>query len=242
PTTRRAPARPPGPTVVAAEGVTVRYPGAPRDALAAADLDVAAAQVTAVTGANGSGKSTLALCLASLLVPTSGAVRFFGGGPARPYARWPSRELVRHVGTVFQEPEHQFVAGSVRAELAVSAERTQMAPEAARRRVGELLERLRLSHLEAANPFTLSGGEKRRLSVATALVTDPQLLVLDEPTFGQDARTWDEMVDLLAGARDDGRAVVAVTHDETLVRVLADRVICLEDGRVHSADAVCEVP
>ncbi len=231
---RRVPSSAPGPPVVAAAALGVRYPAAAADALCDVDLEVDAAQVTAVVGANGSGKTTLALCLASLLAPTSGAVRFLAGGPDVPYARWAPRDLVRHVGTVFQEPEHQFVAASVRAELAVGAARTKMAPEETQRRVDELLERLRLSHLAAANPFTLSGGEKRRLSVATALVTRPQLLVLDEPTFGQDARTWDELVDLLAEARDDGRAIVTVTHDEELVHALADRVVRVDAGRLVS--------
>jgi energy-coupling factor transport system ATP-binding protein len=87
------------------------------------------------------------------------------------------------------------------------------------------LSRLRLAHLAAANPYTLSGGEARRLSVATALATAPRLLVLDEPTFGQDRRTWIELVDLLAGLRDAGHGVVAVTHDEAFVTSLADRVV-----------------
>ncbi len=77
----------------------------------------------------------------------------------------------------------------------------------------ELLVRLRLEHLVEANPFTLSGGEKRRLSVATVLAASPQLLVLDEPTFGQDANTWAELASLLSELLDEGTAVVSVTHD-----------------------------
>jgi energy-coupling factor transport system ATP-binding protein len=92
-------------------------------------------------------------------------------------------------------------------------------------RVDELLERLGLSALADANPFTLSGGEKRRLSVATAIATAPPMVVADEPTFGQDARTWAELVGLLADLRDDGTAVVIVTHDEVLVDALADRTV-----------------
>src|SRR5688500_12172927 len=94
---------------------------------------------------------------------------------------------------------------------------------AAERRADELLERLRLTHLAGANPFTLSGGEKRRLSVATALATAPRMLVLDEPTFGQDRRTWSELLTLLAALRDDGRAVCFVTHDRVFAHALADR-------------------
>jgi energy-coupling factor transport system ATP-binding protein len=96
-----------------------------------------------------------------------------------------------------------------------------------RRRADELLDRLRLAHLAEANPFTLSGGEKRRLSVATALATAPTLLVLDEPTFGQDRRTWAELLHLLAALRDDGRGVCFVTHDRAFATALADRTLAL---------------
>ena len=91
----------------------------------------------------------------------------------------------------------------------------------------DLLTRLRLDRLAEANPYTLSGGEQRRLSVATALATAPRVLVLDEPTFGQDRRTWTELVDLLAKLRDDGAGVVAATHDEDFVDALADRTVRL---------------
>ena len=94
-------------------------------------------------------------------------------------------------------------------------------------RAGELLERLRLDHLAEANPFTLSGGEQRRLSVATALATAPAAIVLDEPTFGQDRRTWGEMLSLLAGLRDAGRAICVVTHDRDFASALADRTLRL---------------
>lgn len=232
PPPRFAPPRPPGPPVVAGEALTVAYPGASRPALADVDITAYAGQALAVTGPNGSGKTTLGLVLASLLRPTSGAVRFLAGGPPGEFARWRPRQLVRWVGTVFQEPEHQFVASTVADELAVGPRRAGMSEEASGRRVAELLERLALRPLAKANPFTLSGGEKRRLSVATALATDPALLVLDEPTFGQDARTWGEMAALLAEQRDAGRALVIATHDEELVDAVADRTVRLESGRV----------
>lgn len=238
PPARLAPPRRPGPPVVAAEGVGVAYPGALRPALEGLDLAASSGQMLAVTGPNGSGKSTLALVLASLLPPTSGRVRFLAGGPASPYTRWRARDLVRWVGTVFQEPEHQFVASTVEAELAVGPRRAGLPAAESVERARELMGRLRLSHLSRANPFTLSGGEKRRLSVATALATGPALLVLDEPTFGQDASTWDELVALLGEERDAGRAIVAVTHDEDLVGALADLEVRLADGRlVEPAEA-----
>ncbi|MEO7350167.1 MAG: ATP-binding cassette domain-containing protein, partial [Terrimesophilobacter sp.] len=94
-------------------------------------------------------------------------------------------------------------------------------------RVDELLQRLRLDALAAANPFTLSGGEKRRLSVATVLATQPRVMVLDEPTFGQDSRTWQELVAFLAELVDEGRSVIAMTHDHFFVEALADQEVRL---------------
>jgi len=219
--------RPRPQTLVIAERASFRYPGARTDAIAEVDLTVRSAEALAITGPNGSGKSTLAMLLAGLLVPRSGRVvageALSAGHGLEPLARWPARDLVRHVGTVFQDPEHQFLTATVRDELLLGPRRTGLSDEAAGRRAAELLDRLHLAHLAAANPFTLSGGEKRRLSVATALATAPALLVLDEPTFGQDRRTWGELLALLAALRDDGRGIAFVTHDRPFATALADR-------------------
>jgi energy-coupling factor transport system ATP-binding protein len=205
-----------------------------RPAVRDVDLELSAGRALAVVGPNGAGKSSLALALAGLAAPAAGEVRAsaeLSAGARGPFPhRWRPRELVTRIGTVFQEPQHQFVARTCAEELAVGPRRAG-APEAETdRRVADLLDRLRLSALARANPFTLSGGEQRRLSVATALATRPRLLVLDEPTFGQDARTWAELVVLLCELLDEGTALVAVTHDDALVRAIADDVLELRDG------------
>ena len=191
-------------------------------------LDVSSAQGLAITGPNGSGKSTLGLTLAGLLPPVAGELTASDdlrrGIPPRPW-RWRSRDLLTRIGTVFQEPEHQFLAPTVRAELAIGPRALKLPQAEIDARVGELLDRLRLTHLAEANPFTLSGGEKRRLSVATVLATRPRLLVLDEPTFGQDSRTWSELVAILAELIDDGSGLVMMTHDSDLVATLADATL-----------------
>ena len=222
----------PGAEVLVARGLGFGYPGAPRPAVAPTGLALRSAEALAVVGPNGSGKSTLALLLAGLLAPSTGDV--VGGtalaGPSVPLHRWPARVLAAQIGTVFQDPEHQFLRKTVADELAVGPRLAGFDDAAVRHRVDDLLGRLHLAHLAAANPFTLSGGEKRRLSVATALATDPRVLVLDEPTFGQDRRTWLELLALLDGLRGEGAALVCVTHDQSFVEALADRVLVMQDG------------
>ncbi|KUI34298.1 ABC transporter ATP-binding protein [Mycobacterium sp. IS-1496] len=217
----------PGEPLADAVALSAGYPHGPRTA----DMvfDVPRAAVTVVTGPNGAGKTALALTLGGLLPPRGGRVEARDGfAPAadrREPVRWRSRELLTRIGSVFQNPEHQFLTGSVRDELALGPRALGHDDDAVARLCDPLLERLRLTALADANPYTLSGGEQRRLSVATVLATRPELVVLDEPTFGQDRNTWEELVRLLAEIADHGTAVVAVTHDLDFAAVLGDRRI-----------------
>ena len=196
-----------------------------------ASLTLRAGAATAVVGGNGSGKSTLALMAAGLLAPTAGRV-VAADRPGQPMHRRRPASLVRAVGTVFQNPEHQFLTSTVRGELALAPARLGWASPRVAARVDELLDRLELTALAEANPFTLSGGQKRRLSVATALSAAAPVLVLDEPTFGQDARTWSALADLLDAVRDDGHALLIVSHDEEFVARVADDVHVMTAGRL----------
>ncbi|WP_121156421.1 ABC transporter ATP-binding protein [Micromonospora pisi] len=206
--------------------------------LAPTDLTVRAGEAVAVLGPNGAGKTTMALHLGGLLKPGTGrltaSAALAGPDAGTPAHRWRASALTRRIGSVFQDPEHQFLSRTVYDELALGPRRTGQPETAVRATVEELLTRLRLDLLAGANPYTLSGGEARRLSVATALATAPRLLVLDEPTFGQDRRTWVELVDLLADLRDEGHGVVTVTHDTDFVDALADRTVTLTAARESS--------
>ncbi|WP_433050668.1 ABC transporter ATP-binding protein [Dactylosporangium sp. CS-033363] len=203
----------PGQALLTAEGLALPHTNN------TIDEGVLEGQALAVEGPNGAGKTTLALLLGGLTRPARGrvvaAAALAGRDAGRPPHRWRAKALAARIGSVFQNPEHQFVTDTVRAELALGG--------ASDSTVDELLQRLYLDRLALANPFTLSGGEQRRLSVATALAAAPRVLVLDEPTFGQDLRTWRELVTLLADLRDEGRALVLVTHDPQLVTAIGDR-------------------
>ncbi len=236
------PAAAPGSVLLTAEAAGFSYGGTAAPALPPTDAVLTGGRVLAVTGANGSGKSTLALLLAGLRAPTTGRVtaadelaagarsarwRARTTGLVREPHRWRAADLVSRIGTVFQHPEQQFLTGRLRDELALGPLRSGEGAAAARATAEALLERLGLTAFADANPYTLSGGQQRRLSVATALATSPRVVVLDEPTFGQDAATWRELVVLLAEQRARGCAVVTVTHDADLVEVLADDRLAL---------------
>ncbi len=204
--------------------------------LSGVDLILGQGEAVSVLGPNGAGKSTLALTLAGLLKPRAGkltALDPLARGVGSTPQNWKSAELVSRIGTVFQEPEHQFLTNTVLEELEFGPRRVARQSEAdIRRRIDPIAERLRLTGLLKANPFTLSGGEKRRLSVATMLATDPDILILDEPTFGQDANTWAELIGLLAELIHAGTCVVSVTHDREYTTALGSRIVSV-DG--HSA-------
>jgi energy-coupling factor transport system ATP-binding protein len=223
-----------GRELLVADEVGLTHRGAEHPTLRDISMTLRAGEALAVVGPNGSGKSTLATLLAGLAAPTSGSVHAtapLAGQDAdvAPH-RWRAGNLAHRIGTVFQDPEHQFLTGRVRDELAFGPLRRGETSDDIAGLVDDLLTRLRLTHLAEANPFTLSGGEKRRLSVATALTTSPQVLILDEPTFGQDRRTWTELVQLLAAHRDSGGSVCTITHDQAVVDSLADRVLALDGG------------
>ena len=199
------------------------------------NLDFHAGEVTALMGPNGAGKSTMALTLAGLLKPIDGKV-LIADSLKPPHAgqepiNWKSKELLGRIGMVFQEPEHQFASNFVRDEVAIGPKSMGHGEDEAYQTADRMLEQMNLTRFAKANPYTLSGGEKRRLSVASMLAAAPKVLVMDEPTFGQDFSTWTEMVKLIAAIRDQGSCVIMVTHDEALVDALGARRVMFEETR-----------
>jgi energy-coupling factor transporter ATP-binding protein EcfA2 len=217
---------PPAPTggeLARAESVSFGYvTGSP--VVAGVDLRVLEGERLALLGANGSGKSTLGRLLVGLLRPRQGRVRLAGRDPVR----LPAAGLARLAGYVFQDPEHQFLARTVQGEVELGLRADELTA------VPGLMEALGLplGAFGERSPYTLSGGEKRRLSLACVLVRRPRLLVLDEPTFGLDRSNHEALVGLLSERVDAGTALVAATHDLRFAGALFPRAVVLDRGRL----------
>ncbi len=220
---------PGGPLLLEAKGVRFGYDrGDPvvRDVT----LSVAAGERIALVGPNGSGKSTLGRLLVGLLRPDHGSVDLAGADPSR----MPAATLARHAGYVFQEPERQFLAQTIDEEVRLGLTADELA------RVDDLMGRLGLplDRFGPRSPYRLSGGEQRRLSLACILIRRPEVLVLDEPTFGQDRAGYEGLLGILREHLDAGACLLAATHDDRFARDVARRVIEIDDGWIVGDEAV----
>jgi energy-coupling factor transporter ATP-binding protein EcfA2 len=201
------------------------------------DLDIPTGSLTAIVGANGAGKTTLIQSLAGVVPPPTHQVSIDGIDPGRASIK----NLTARIGFVFQNPEHQFIAHTVFDELAYGLRLRKTSDEEIAGRVEEMLRRFGLKHKAGVHPFLLSGGEKRRLSVGTALITRPEVLALDEPTFGQDRSRADELLRLLTDLRAAGTTILVVTHDLQLVSDHATHTVILKEGRVHASGRTADL-
>jgi energy-coupling factor transport system ATP-binding protein len=214
-------------------GVSFGYPDGPR-ALDTVDLAVVPGDVLLVVGSSGSGKSTL-LRAANGLVPHSTGGRFGGevvvaGRSTRDH---PPRLLADVVGFVHQDPEAQFVVDRVESDIAFGLENLGVAPTAMRRRVEEVLDALGVAHLRDRNPAELSGGERQRCAIAGALVTAPEVLVLDEPTSQLDPQGAEDLLAAVARLNADlGTTVLLAEHRLERAAPVADATVLVDGGRI----------
>jgi len=222
--------QPPGDAVIRVESVSYQYPVGVQ-ANKEVSFDISQGELVALVGPNGSGKTTIAKQMVGLLKPDSGRVVVAGMDTAAT----PTPELVKKIGFVFQYPEHQFVRDTVWDEVAFSLEVRGVPRELIEQEVGRELELFGLAGLADRIHSSLSGGEKRRLSVATMLISQPDILVLDEPTYGQDrANTRRMMQGLFRAVAEGGTAptIILVTHDMKLVAEYAQRALVMREGEL----------
>lgn len=197
-------------------------------ALKNVSLSVKQGDFLAIVGSNGAGKTTLAKHLIGILQPPLGSIYLHG----KEFTHIPAKELACQVGYVFQNPEHQFVTETVWDEIAYGLQVMGESEEHIKARTQELLETFGLARYAKANPFTLSYGEKRRLSVASMLAMGQQVLILDEPTFGQDERNANALLALLDQLNKAGKTVIVITHDMRVVAEHANRVVVMNAGEI----------
>ena len=189
-------------------------------------LRIHAGELVALVGPNGSGKTTLAKIISGLFRPTEGEVRLLG----KPIEEYNRLRLSALIGYVYQNPDHQIFNQSVYDEVAFGL-RLRGLPEEVEKRVRRALRIFGLEGLEE-HPFFLSKGEKRRLALASVYVLDPKILVVDEPTTGQDMRFSEALMQLLKRLSEEGRAVVVITHAVPLASRYVDRMIVLGEGKI----------
>jgi cobalt/nickel transport system ATP-binding protein len=222
------------------EGVSYSYaPDIP--ALDALTLGVPAGARLAILGANGCGKSTLLRLLAGLLFPQAGSYRAFGRAISEAALSRTSFGMFfrKAVGIVFQNADAQLFNPTVEEEIAFGPEQVREPAAAVRERTQAVLAQFGLEGLARRPPFALSGGEKKKVALASVLVMEPLLLLLDEPTAGLDPRSSRLLVDLIL-SQGQGRTVLTATHDLHIVPEIADRVLILGEDRRLLAEGRAE--
>ncbi len=215
--------------LIIAKDLTYTYSNGVK-ALRGISLEIQAGELLAIVGRNGAGKSTLAKLMVGLLKPQGGELILFG----KPATKWKIEELANHISLVFQNPEHQFLTDRVADEIGYSLlARGINDPKTVRKITQEFLEMLGLDAVAELHPFALSAGMKRRLGVATMLVGSPKVLMVDEPTYGQDKQMTQTLMKIMKGLCLKGIAVVMITHDMRLVQEYAERVIVMSEGLIY---------
>ncbi len=212
-------------------------------ALNGLSLQVAAGERVVLLGANGSGKSTLLRILDGLAFPEQGSVAFYDEPltEERFQAEQFSQAFRRRVGLVFQNPDVQLFSPTVFDEVAFGPLQLEWPREKVRAKVEEILEVMKVTHLRDRAPHQLSTGEKKRVTLASVLVLDPEVLLLDEPTAALDPKSASQMIDFLVGVRGGPKTVITSTHDLDIVEDIADRCIVFQTGRVVATGTPSEI-
>jgi cobalt/nickel transport system ATP-binding protein len=211
------------------------------NALDGLSLSVSEGQRVALLGANGSGKSTLLRLLDGLYFPEAGSIRFRGEPLTED--RFADEQFAisfrRRVGLVFQNPDVQLFNPTVLDEVAFGPLQMRWPAAQVRERVEQALEEMGIAHLRDRPPHRLSGGEKKRVALASVLVLDPEVLLLDEPTAALDPKSQSHIIDMLVGWRGGAKTIVAATHDLDSIEDIADHCCVFENGRI-AAEGVPE--
>ena len=213
--------------MIVAEGVHFRYLSGV-EALKGISLTINDGEFVAIMGQNGAGKTTLVKHFNGLLKPSSGSVRVDGVETTKTTIA----SLSKTVGFVFQNPDHQLFSETVEEEIAFALKNFGFEPEIIKKQVTWALSLLSLEQYLKTSPFMLSGGERKRVALASVLAWDPQILILDEPTIGQDHEQKEKLRQFIMQLQTQGKTIVIVTHDVEFVAECNPRVILMKEGRI----------
>jgi cobalt/nickel transport system ATP-binding protein len=218
------------------QNVTYRYSN-DVTALNGITLTIGRGERLAILGANGSGKSTLLRILDGLYFPDSGSVTVFDQPLNEEHLQDEAFALDfrRRVALVFQNPDVQLFNPTVFDEVAFGPLQLRWSKDQIRREVAAMLDLMEISHLKDRSPHRLSGGEKKRVALASVLVLDPEVLLMDEPTAALDPKSQSQVVDFLIGWGGGVKTVVTTTHDLDIVEEIADHCAVFQGGRVITA-------
>jgi len=221
--------------------IVVRYNQ--RIALDHLSMAVQQGERVALLGANGSGKSTLLRVLDGLIFPESGTLVFDGEEVTE--SRFEERDFTfqfrRRVGLIFQNPDVQLFNPTVFDEIAFGPLQLRWPKEEIRRQVEEALETMDIAALRNRSPHQLSGGEKKRVALASVMILDPEVLLLDEPTAALDPKSQSQIVDLLLSWSGGKKTVITATHDLDSLEDISDRCFVFEKGRIVSEGSPFEI-
>ena len=198
------------------------------EALKGVSLNIGDGEFVAVMGQNGAGKTTLIKHFNGLLKPSKGEV-LVDGISTRDVS---VAKLARKVGFVFQNPDHQLFSDTVHEEVAFGLRNFGFDAETVEKRVTWALNLLDLTDYAKTSPFLLSGGERKRVALASVLAWDPRVVILDEPTIGQDYRQKENLRQFIVQLNEQGKTVVVVTHDVEFVAECSPRVVLMSEGKV----------
>jgi energy-coupling factor transport system ATP-binding protein len=213
--------------VIEVENLHFRYPNGV-EALKGVSLTIKKCEFVAIMGQNGAGKTTLVKHFNGLLKPSEGTVRVDGVDTTKTSVA----ALSRNAGFVFQNPDHQLFSETVEDEIAFALKNFGFDEETIEKRITWALNLLSLSQYRKTSPFLLSGGERKRVALASVLAWDPETLILDEPTIGQDHQQKEKLRQFIVQMQAQGKTVVIVTHDVEFVAECNPRVLLMKDGAV----------
>jgi energy-coupling factor transport system ATP-binding protein len=197
-------------------------------ALDGVSLSIGSGETVAIVGENGAGKTTLVKHVTGLLKPATGNV-LVDGQNTRATS---TAQLSRKVGVAFQNPDHQLFSESVEEEMSFALRNFGFPPGLVEQRVRWGLELFGLEEYRKSSPLVLSGGEKKRLTLACILAWDPEVVILDEPTVGQDSIQKEKLVGTIRMLTSSGKTVVVVSHDIEFLWPMQPRVVVMKAGRV----------